>query len=144
MLSMLPRWTYRSSRGPVENGFQCGRFGVEDSAVLHPARPPKDAWCHHWSSFHISEKKNENVVFFPIYSRVAFEKHSSLLESENRLKMRTSMILQIKVDILFSFPLHDGSCADERWHPFCRICPRIENRGSLTVCMHGDGVNWKK
>lgn len=39
------------------------KVGPEVSAALHPARPPKNARCHHWTSFHVSEKRKFGVSF---------------------------------------------------------------------------------
>lgn len=103
LILLFPHWTCRTSWKPVENGLLYGMVGLEVSAVLHPACPPKNARCHQWTSFHVSEtnkQKKANVVFSH-YSKVSFEKHASLLGNETNLKMVLSMIFLIKGNLFF-------------------------------------------
>lgn len=67
VLLLFPQWTCRTSWKPVENGLLCAAVGLEVSTVLHPARPPKNARCHHWTSSHISDTKRKRGVLSLFY-----------------------------------------------------------------------------
>ena len=127
----------------MENGLLCGAVGLIEwvSAVLHPARPPKNARCHHWTSFPIFEKKKENVVFFH-YSRVGCEEYTSLLDSKNH-----QMWFCRWRGIYISCPLFDEVVKTRRYpltYLLTSLVPLRQKGESLTVCMRENDVNWQK
>lgn len=89
------------------------------SAVLHPACPPKNAWCHQWTSFHIKIKK---MCFLIILKWVLEGKKSPkhLLEMKPSKDGSVSdFLFQIKGNLFFfSFVWW---MEKTRWHLFYPI-----------------------